>query len=420
MKMKNNYVYTNDKLNKVFFYLLFMICNFNAVLSIFIPRTVYTIAYIFVLFVSLFFWGKQSQFKFSSSELRRDGFVIIFIFICVLRYAIQMIYGDVTSLSFQRLFQTIIPVLIYFAAIKLDARNSEDLEMFFVNCAAISVALGLLNQLVEIIPASYFSNEMSYVGKMAVSRSYSMAGLSLGTGVICGISFGFILKNSKVIKKKFFFIYMLIFAISVIKTFSRGGVFFSLIVFSMFGLLSVIWSKNNLSKRTVISISLAIVLFSLLIIVYGDKIQESVFYKKYFVYGFDKQGSIRSSFQMRAINLIRKYPLLGRGFGFVGSNAYIYSIGEGFPPENNYFQMAIECGLIATILYFGFVIKIIIANLKSKESEKKALIGIILGFLAWSVMSTPIEGDINAAVFWYCLARLSVKDDMLKSDEIMN
>ena len=45
-------------------------------------------------------------------------------------------------------------------------------------------------------------------------------------------------------------------------------------------------------------------------------------------------------------------------------------------------------------------------------------IGIVMGALAWSLMSTPLEGDINTMVFWYSMGRiLSVTDSKAMSSK---
>ena len=64
--------------------------------------------------------------------------------------------------------------------------------------------------------------------------------------------------------------------------------------------------------------------------------------------------------------------------------------------------MAIDCGLIATGAYILFALKVIWNGWRNRVKKQNAYIGIIVGFMMWSLMSTPLEGDLNSAFFWYC------------------
>ena len=101
---------------------------------------------------------------------------------------------------------------------------------------------------------------------------------------------------------------------------------------------------------------------------------------------------------------------MGKGFGFVGTTAYATGIGEGFPPENNYYLILINTGIVGFVL-FAMSSALLISR-KSVwrgykiNGESVAYLGIVTGALAWSLMSTPLEGDINTIVFWYSIGRI--------------
>ena len=60
---------------------------------------------------------------------------------------------------------------------------------------------------------------------------------------------------------------------------------------------------------------------------------------------------MRTGFHRQALQYIAQHPMLGKGYGFVGTTAYASGIGAGFPPENNYYLIAINTGLIGLSLF---------------------------------------------------------------------
>lgn len=389
-----------------FFYILFFINNFNALLQIFVPRMIYTCVYVLFLVLSVFVYLKHINWCINRNDLQSNQLVCGFIIICIFRYIVQVVVGDYTALSLNRFLQTVVPVLVYFPTILLNADEREKIEVFYVKCSLVSVLCGLINQVTGILPARYFANEMVRVGSGVTSRSYSMAGFSLGTGTICGIAIALLLKNSKKFGSFFRAFSFAVFIYGLLKTYSRGGVFFVIIIVIIYAWLNLIWSGNSMSKNVIAAALIGMVVLVSLIVLYGDRILQSSFWTRYVLNVFDGSTSLRREFQRRALQLIKKYPLFGRGFGFVGSNAYSQFIGEGFPPENNYLQMAIDCGIFAAGAYILFAFKSVFTGLRKRNESKRAYIGIVVGFLMWSLMSTPLEGDLNAALFWYCIGSI--------------
>ena len=394
------------KYSIILFYVLFAIWNFNALIQIFVPRILYTVLYILVLLVSVFEFVKQKKFRLSKDAVSKNLLVLIFIMICLFRFLIQVIMGDYTELSLNRFLQTLVPVLVYFPATFLEYEDREGLEVFYIKCALLSVLLGLLNQITGILPSRYFADEMVRIGNYVTTRSYSMAGFSLGTGTICSIGIALLLKNRDKFNITFKLVSAIVFIYGLAVTFSRGGVLFAVIIITVFTALNFSFSGNKINKFTLVSLIVLLLCFIIAVSVYGDKIFQSAFWERYVLNAFDSSTSLRSNFQRKALELIKTYPLFGRGFGFVGSNAYSMSIGESFPPENNYYQMAIDCGLIAMCSYMLFALKAVFYELKMQDKEKIAYVGIVSGFMLWSWMSTPLEGDLNAAFFWYCIGSL--------------
>lgn len=404
--MMTEYNSSYKKYSIILFYVLFAIGNFNALIQIFVPRIVYTILYLLILFMSIFEYAKYEEFCFNKDAARKNLLVLLFVFICLIRFLVQIIMGDYTGLSLNRFLQTLVPVLVYFPSTFLERDDRQRLETFYIKCALLSVLLGLLNQMTGILPSRYFADEMVRVGNYVMARSYSMAGFSLGTGTICSIGIALLLKNKDKFGITFKLFSTIVFIYGLAITFSRGGVFFSVIIVTTFVVLSLIYSGNKVSKWVLVLFFVFMLAFIAIIFLHGDGIVQSAFWRRYVINAFDSSTSLRSNFQRKAVELIKTYPLFGRGFGFVGSNAYIMSVGECFPPENNYYQMAIDCGLISMYSYMLFALKSVFYGLKMREKDKIVYVGIVVGFMIWSLMSTPLEGDLHAAFFWYCIGSL--------------
>ena len=404
--MMTEYNSSYKKYSIILFYVLFAIGNFNALIQIFVPRIVYTILYLLILFMSIFEYAKYEEFCFNKDAARKNLLVLLFVFICLIRFLVQIIMGDYTGLSLNRFLQTLVPVLVYFPSTFLERDDRQRLETFYIKCALLSVLLVLLNQMTGILPSRYFADEMVRVGNYVMARSYSMAGFSLGTGTICSIGIALLLKNKDKFGITFKLFSTIVFIYGLAITFSRGGVFFSVIIVTTFVVLSLIYSGNKVSKWVLVLFFVFMLAFIAIIFLHGDGIVQSAFWRRYVINAFDSSTSLRSNFQRKAVELIKTYPLFGRGFGFVGSNAYIMSVGECFPPENNYYQMAIDCGLISMYSYMLFALKSVFYGLKMREKDKIVYVGIVVGFMIWSLMSTPLEGDLHAAFFWYCIGSL--------------
>ena len=241
------------KISLFFFYILFAISNFNALIQIFIPRIAYTIFYSIILFIAIYAYIIHKNYHLSGNDLKRDRLVLVFAFICICRFVVQFIMGDYTELSLNRFLQTIVPVLVYFPATFLSVEDKKKLETFYIKCAVVSVLCGLLNQLIGIIPTQYFANEMVNIGGHIMSRSYSMAGFSIGTGVICGIGIALLLKNRNEFTIIFRIFSAIVFLYGLLATFSRGGVFFTGIILSIYVTCDLLDSGNKINKRTLVS-----------------------------------------------------------------------------------------------------------------------------------------------------------------------
>lgn len=414
-----------DKRNRIYTYLfvlIFFIANFNALLQIFVPRMVLTSIYLLFLGVAIFRNLRINNFKISVA----NGTVAILLYILwvVIRFVFQIVGGERTSQSFISFAQTLVPIFAFYIATDMNTEDARKCEKAFVFFALVSVLLGFLNRAVKIIPESYFANELVRVEGLIYNRFYSMSGYSLGTGWMCGVAIAFLLgSGNTMIKKPIIKIAAYIaFIAAVLLTFSRGGIFFTLIILVVYLFSNLFANREHMGYGKFLGLMLTIATAVVLVVVFWDKIISSSFYSRYVVNAFDS-GSLRTGFHRQALQYIAQHPMLGKGYGFVGTTAYASGIGAGFPPENNYYLIAINTGLIGLSLFImssvlPVVKKIIGWGGYKTDSRVIVYIGIVTGALAWSLMSTPLEGDINTMVFWYSMGRiLSTTDSRAMGSE---
>lgn len=399
---------SNKKQYYRFFIGVFFVSNFNALLQVYISRMLYTAIYSVCLLAILVYDLIKKQFKVSVSKVG----IPIFLYATwiIMRFTFQFVFGNTTSLSIISFAQTLIPVLVYFIAFKMQNDDSVKCEKWFVVFALISALLGFMNQVFNIIPNSNFINELVKVEGHIYNRFYSMSGLSLGTGWMCGVAIALLLSSgNRIMKSKVIKILAyVIFVVSDLLTFSRGGVFFALIIYIIWLFSQFFMKRKEFSKNRMMVLVVIIFVGMTLALIYSGRITSSALFRRYVYSAFDGATSLRAGFQGQAINLIKKYPIAGKGFGFVGSNAYLNGIGDGFPPESNYYLILINSGFIGLIFFLISTLEPVIKCLKKFSNERILVyVGIIIGALAWNLMSTPLEGDLSAMLFWYCVGRIN-------------
>lgn len=328
----------------------------------------------------------------------------------MIRFIFQLIFGNTTSLTIMSFAQTLIPVFVYFVAFKIQNEDSANCEKWFVIFALISALLGFMNQAFNVIPNSNFINELVKVEGHIYNRFYSMSGLSLGTGWMCGVATALLLGSgnrmirSKVIKISAY----IILVASNLLTFSRGGVFFALIIYIVWLFSYFFMRRKEFGRNKIIFLITISFMGIFLILVFLGRATSSVLFRRYVYSAFDGSTSLRAKFQSQAIELVKKYPIAGKGFGFVGSNAYLYGVGDGFPPESNYFLILINSGFIGLAFFLSSTLGPVIKCFRKNQNERILVyVGIVVGALAWNLMSTPLEGDLSAMLFWYCVGRIN-------------
>lgn len=401
----------NNKIFLLFFTIVFFISNFNALLQIYVNRILLTAFYIVFLGIALIYYLIKKRFRIPVAG--GTYWIMFYIIWLILRFSFQVISGETTSISVINFAQTLIPVFAFYISKELNNKEALLCEKRYVIFAIISCLLGYINHfIIEIIPEIYFNRELVRIEGVIHSRFYSMSGFSLGTGWMAGVAIAFLLcTKSEIVKHHIIkVIAFIVFGASVLLTFSRGGLFFTLINLLIQVLLSLNTNPKSFKSNIILIWSVVFFLCSIAFFVSDNIISSNAFFQRYLINAFDSKTSLRASFWRQAINLIKQYPFCGKGYGFVGSVAYTRGIGEKFPPENYFFQIMINTGMVGLILFLLSTIVLILSKLTMCRCKLNTHIvkyfGVVIGALAWCLMSTPLEGDINTFVFWYSIGRI--------------
>ena len=381
----------------------------NAFLGLFFPKMILRIIYILLIAVILLFQiiKKNMIISMSKMDIMISGYIIY----SMLRILAQIILGDVSTATNISFFQTVIPVFMYFIAKKIDGESSRKIEIWLGFFGTLSVALGLVDRIYKILPAvGAFKNDLyaSVGGGAVVTRGYSLAGSALVTGYICIIAIMFMLPIK--VKTKYAYwgkvVGVIILAIGLAATLSRGA-FFSLIIAMMVLYSSKInvW-MSKISKRKFVMFFCAIFILAILVMVNVEKIMDSTIYKRLFDVGFsilDSSNSNRINFQTSALAAIKEYFLFGKGFGFVGVQALSANVIGGVNTESYFLSLIVNGGIIYFIL---FLVIVVYATLKKNKDIDKKYVSVVIAITVWSITYIPLDSDLNAAFFWYCIGRI--------------
>lgn len=404
-----------------FWIFIFFLLNFNSLLKFFLARSHYTLVYIVILFLFYMYRSAKTVSKFKVKLKIVDCFIILYAFWIFLCFFFQIVFNNTTDATFISFGQTIIPLFGYAIAKRIDDKTANNLEQIYIFFSVISILLGYFSTKVSFLNSLVNRVEYVRVDGLLETRAFSMAGGSLSTGYICGIAIGFLLV-SQINKKIKLFLLVFIFMYSIM-TYSRGGVFFAIII----SITNYLWwyfveNKGSVKVQTVIKIIIILLAMCIFVLLNWEVISTSIFYQRMVKQGFsvlEDSNVKRKLYQEAGLDIFLRNFLFGKGFGFVGYEAVVYKIMGAFSPENYFLLLGINTGGIGVCLFAFVVIYAILGRNYYNERENRKYISIIVGIIAWGVMYIVIESDLNALIFWYCVGRLSyceIKNELIKPE----
>lgn len=204
---------------------------------------------------------------------------------------------------------------------------------------------------------------------------------------------------------------LLLFILSISLSGSKGGFISLSIVLLYLFVNEIVLKRKNLKSVTLMMVSLTF--FTIFLVKSTDSNYLSTFsqiapsFERVstifldFGESISAGGSGRESAIKEALHLINISPFFGIGIGTYSSLNYIIS-GSKTIAHNTYLQLAVEWGLIVTIIFFLIVIIALIVSYRKKEPiiriVRNMMIPLFLGSLSISLN--------NARIFWILLGSL--------------
>lgn len=390
----------------------------------------------------------------------------LYVFYLLLRFGMQESRPDLALTS---LFQYFVPLTFFVMGYYLWRRGNFNIVMTaFLVCTWISLLIGQGNYYFGIAERYFqeFNLEVVGAGNEIVNRAYSLAGYSLGTGFLAMT--GIILSIQRPRWQKVLLLPLLV--LTLLNSFSRGALVMLLVGIGIWALLGIRGSQrvgtpdhasekvlgqsrdtsshiasNNCSSfarsqfssppsrshllRGLLVIG-AILVFLIIIVIALSVVSQQSFdaYSSRFVFDLldsDEEGNaLRFVAWQYAIRIWQRNPLLGAGFGTLGSSVAIQD-SSALAPESMYFKLLGELGVIGLLLYLLTVFTSLVRAAKRffqqrdgyLDSTAKVNVALVGAILAGGLFLQNLESDFLAALFWFVLGGTGAFSDGFKGGE---
>ena len=361
---------------------------------------------------------KEGKFIYSVNSLNFP--ILLFILIAVL----SILVNNSFWVSLKYFINLLSLFLIYFFIInniKTKDIFSFCLIIFFITASFVSLYL-----LIQYYGLDPFLSDTKRLTSTLGNKNYVSGYLAL----IFPIAFSFFLIESKKRKKIFFEIILLIIYTGIIVCHTRAiwaALFFSLL---LFGYFLFHFKINNILKDNKKWLVILFSLFLLITLIYSTNNplnRSSITAAERAISAFDMQGiSLREHLLkwQSTMDMIKDRPLFGSGLGtfplyylnyqadFLQRNPeYLNFVGKAEEAHNEYLQIWAEMGIIGLLLFLLIIIIFYRTNLNSikkiKTIEGKiVIIGLISGVtitLIHSIFSFPFHIPAVGAAFWFII-----------------
>ena len=402
----------------VFWVYCAILITFNEFIGLFVSKAFMRVGYIFLMV--LFFGTTLDRYNFKVKLSKTDWIVLTYIAYTFFRGLLQLVSGNAIIGTVMTWGQNWIPVCSYFIARDLKDTERKTIESLFVLLSAISVTMGFLNTKINFLPkeGAFAGGLYADTGNGSLQlRGYSMAGIALITGFICGYSLCLLL-NLKIEKKqKIALIVVNLFG--CLNSLSRGAVAFVVIAAGIYLLILMPRKKKYILKRKVIDIVMISLIGIAFIAMKIDEITSSKFFGRFFTAGISRtEGSnfYRTEFQHNAFNMFMQSPVFGKGYGFTGYQAISAGVEGTINTESYILSLSISAGIIGLVLFAAVAIKSLIKY--DKRFLKYACT--VTGMLTWSCMYILLDSDLIGLFYWYCIGALGERKNPNEKNTVLH
>ena len=381
-------------------YMAFLFC-FSEMLAIYVPKMGLRILYILVCILVIVFCRYYPRRKI-------DALIFVYFGYMCLRFILQAIFGELTGASTISCLQTVVPVLVYFAAMRLDSNQTCIVERYFCFFCSVSIVLGILNKAFSFLPSigAFAGGLYASTGSGYVERGYSMAGNALNTGYMSALAIGFLLSQKWGKVKIIRIIMIAVCALGLALSYSRGAMVCALIIIGAYVYRGVKQKEIIITKNKLIIFMAIFLLGCIITIVKFDSISASPIFQR-FIKQLMNMGEAsnekRYMFITNAMVAFKQKLFLGYGFGYCGYQATINNVRNVINTESYILSLGIVGGIVAIVLFLAINIYAFKSYKKNGEMHYHA---IIAGILVWCFAYIVLDSDITALFYWYCIGRI--------------
>lgn len=294
-----------------------------------------------------------------SPKLPNRASVILFSIFALYTFGNFLAWGDFGKIKVQSIVQLVFPIaFIAIGNYLWQKRKYEACLKAYVVIMVVSAGMGMLNYYTGLLPELFLFNELdrAQIGSEVIQRAGSLAGGSIGTGMLSAI--GLLIATG--LPKKFW-VTIPIFAMSIFSTFSRGG-----IIAIGLGLPFILWANlsedSDVRAKQLFSVKVAASVLGLAAVFYlvGSTTTTGNFVlQRYFFDLFDtkEQGNaVRLDSWNHALGVWQEYPLFGSGVGVLGTIGVVDARLGGqnsLAAESWYLQLLGELGIVGLFIYLS-------------------------------------------------------------------
>lgn len=360
---------------------------------------------IVALFIFLFACIMLIKDKFIINISGKTDIAIIYFVIYNSALAIISYFrGYSISLIFSEAANTLVPIMLYFIAIKFDENQARKFEIIILLSGIVVLITGVyynigLNDPYYLKFISENNPNFSLHGFMIYPRLNSFFG-----SVVCGtwgcvgtcLSFRLLNRGEKI---KFWIFFISNFLLSLL-TLQRSAMI--CVIVMTFVLVINGMKKGYLSKFVPIGLALLLIGTGFIISIKMPNVYFAIFQR---VNSISSAVSERNSGWNNAFSNGIVSTIIGYGFGTGGQRAIGLSLST--VNDGNYFKMIYECGVIGILIF----IIIIYRTLKRIKYYKVDIVYIValVSCLFQMIGSNILTFQFTASLFWYVLGRINGK-----------
>ncbi len=383
----------------------------------------------------LIIWILSSLIFITPSKIQFNKKIVLLPLLYLL-YIISLFYTEAFSFKYfeQKASLLAFPLLFHLNGFRYNTKVLNKALYFFVNGCLLSVLLCFfyafynsinitdssitftpqVNPNLEFVESSIKGGNFFYGTHFSIFHHTTYYAMFL-----CFAISILLFKPQLFINKKIRFILVFILSIVVLQVSSRAGLATLLIVF-------IFYTYNQFNRRLFIFISsITLIIILPLILLFNPRVNnlvQNIILKGATFHNEDTDSAaLRLMTWDASLQIIKKNPILGVGIGDVYNELkeeyrqkrYVTPFRESFNAHNQYFQLVLECGILALILFFIHLFTLF-KNYKQDKFEHQIILLFII-IITFNALFESILNHYSGIAFYsflFCLFTIYHKNHL--------